>query len=86
MDANQKGRVWSFQYTAAIGMPGRIHGNKLDSNKTVHIRFETINPYRLMIVVVDEGTGFSHDKLDDSTAPENIENPGGRGVFLMSHH
>jgi serine/threonine-protein kinase RsbW len=62
-----------------------IHGNRLDAKKRVFIRFETINPYRLMIKVVDEGVGFSPEQLADPTAPENLENPGGRGVFLMTH-
>ena len=62
-----------------------IHGNKSDSNKTVTVRIVTTNPYRLKIEVEDEGSGFDYVNLKDPTAPENLENPGGRGVFLMSH-
>lgn len=62
---------------------GIHHGNKGDDSRSVFIRCETINPYRLCISVRDEGEGFDPDALDDPTAPENLEKPGGRGVFLM---
>ena len=62
-----------------------IHGNKSDSTKTVTVRIIATNPYRLKIEVEDQGTGFDYVNLKDPTAPENLENPGGRGVFLMSH-
>ena len=32
---------------------------------------------------MDEGPGFDYENLPDPTAPENIERPNGRGVFLM---
>jgi serine/threonine-protein kinase RsbW len=32
----------------------------------------------------DEGEGFDYKKVPDPTAPENIENIHGRGVFLMT--
>ena len=60
-----------------------IHGNKGDSSKNVKIQCSTSNPYRLMVAVEDEGDGFDPDTLPDPTAPENLANPGGRGVFLM---
>ena len=62
-----------------------LHGNKGDTSKNVTILCQAKNPYRLLISVEDEGPGFDPDKLPDPTAPENIENPGGRGVFLMRH-
>ena len=33
----------------------------------------------------DEGPGFDFNNLADPTAPENIEKPGGRGIFLMQN-
>jgi serine/threonine-protein kinase RsbW len=33
----------------------------------------------------DQGVGFDQNNLPDPTSPENIENPGGRGIFLMKH-
>ena len=62
-----------------------IHGNKGDQSKKVFIDFEMKNQYRLIVKVRDEGPGFDPDSLPDPTAPENIENIGGRGVFLMQH-
>jgi serine/threonine-protein kinase RsbW len=35
--------------------------------------------------VEDEGIGFDFHDLPDPTAPENLEKPGGRGIFLMKH-
>ena len=60
-----------------------IHGNQGDSSKDVIIQCQTSNPYRLVVSVEDQGKGFNPDDLPDPTAPENLANPGGRGVFLM---
>jgi serine/threonine-protein kinase RsbW len=60
-----------------------IHGNKLDSNKEVYIGLEIENKL-IKLVVKDQGTGFDYKNIPDPTAPENIENISGRGVFLMS--
>lgn len=35
--------------------------------------------------IEDEGRGFDYHHLPDPTAPENLEKPGGRGIFLMKH-
>ena len=61
------------------------HGNKSDASKRVFIDFEMKNPYMLIVRVTDEGEGFDPDSLEDPTSPGNIENIGGRGVFLMKH-
>jgi serine/threonine-protein kinase RsbW len=37
----------------------------------------------LKISVKDQGKGFDYKNIPDPTAPENIENINGRGVFLM---
>jgi serine/threonine-protein kinase RsbW len=62
-----------------------IHGNEGDSSRKIFIDFETANQYCLLIRVRDEGEGFDPKTLPDPTAPENLENIGGRGVFLMQH-
>ena len=62
---------------------GIHHGNGSDPDRKVFIRCESVNPYRIVVRVQDEGKGFDPDRLPDPTAPENLENPGGRGVFLM---
>ncbi|UZR96218.1 ATP-binding protein [Chondrinema litorale] len=61
-----------------------IHGNKNDKNKNVHLALEVDNS-NINFIVKDEGKGFDYSKLPDPTAPENIDNPGGRGIFLIKH-
>lgn len=61
-----------------------VHGNKNVVSKKVIIELEMKNPYCLMVSVQDEGKGFDPNKLPDPTSPDNIENIGGRGVFLMT--
>ena len=61
-----------------------VHGNKLDPNKKVIINAE-IEGRRIVWTITDEGEGFNYNNLPDPTAPENIENLTGRGVFIMKH-
>ena len=58
------------------------HGNKFDKEKLVHLTLQVENN-QLLFEIEDEGPGFDYDTLPDPTAPENLENPGGRGIFLM---
>jgi len=58
------------------------HGNNNDHAKTVFVEARKRKD-RICCIISDEGTGFDYQNLPDPTAPENIENPGGRGVFLM---
>ena len=60
-----------------------VHGNKLDITKQVTVTFDVIDNKLMRFVVEDEGAGFDYSHLPDPTAPENIEKPHGRGVFLM---
>jgi serine/threonine-protein kinase RsbW len=60
------------------------HGNASNSSKNVFLSL-TLNENLLKFVVKDEGAGFDHNNLPDPTAPENLEKPGGRGIFLMKH-
>jgi serine/threonine-protein kinase RsbW len=59
-----------------------LHGNKLDENKFVNILVR-IEEQKLQIKIDDEGNGFDYKNVPDPTAPENIENVNGRGIFLM---
>jgi len=59
-----------------------MHGNKLDESKNVLVTFNMIDE-KLFIKVEDEGKGFNFKNIPDPTAPENIENVNGRGIFLM---
>ncbi|AMM50890.1 serine/threonine protein kinase [Rufibacter sp. DG15C] len=58
------------------------HGNKFDKDKNVYLSL-FVEPKQLKFEIEDEGSGFDPNALSDPTAPENLENPGGRGIFLM---
>ncbi|MDQ4140570.1 MAG: ATP-binding protein [Bacteroidota bacterium] len=60
------------------------HGNKFDKDKNVYLSL-FVEPDVLRFEIEDEGNGFDTGSLTDPTAPENLENPGGRGIFLMKH-
>ena len=60
------------------------HGNKMDPDKKVIVNADVDNK-RIIWTVSDEGPGFDYAHLADPTAPENVENLTGRGVFIMKH-
>ncbi|MBT1703116.1 ATP-binding protein [Chryseosolibacter indicus] len=60
------------------------HGNNSDRSKNVQLTLH-FQESLIKFTVKDEGSGFDHHNLPDPTAPENIEKPGGRGIFLMKH-
>lgn len=60
-----------------------LHGNRGDDSKTVRIQCSSLNPYRIMMAIEDQGIGFDPEALPDPTAPENVMRESGRGVFLM---
>lgn len=62
---------------------GIIHGNREDPKKKVYINLEVIEDKRLIFTISDEGEGFDFNNLPDPTAPENLENLTGRGVFII---
>jgi serine/threonine-protein kinase RsbW len=59
------------------------HGNKANPGKKVKVEFKANGDNRLVFKVADEGPGFNYNDVPDPTAPENIEKPHGRGIFLM---
>lgn len=60
------------------------HGNNNDNSKNVSLSL-SLNENIIKFVVEDEGIGFDFTNLPDPTSPENLEKPGGRGIFLMKH-
>lgn len=60
------------------------HGNGSDSSKNVSLSL-SLDESHIKFRIEDEGQGFDYDNLPDPTSPENIEKPGGRGIFLMKH-
>lgn len=61
-----------------------VHGNRNASDKNVSLRLN-VDDSTLKITVSDEGPGFDYNILPDPTSPENLDKPGGRGIFLMKH-
>lgn len=61
-----------------------VHGNQCDPAKKVKVMYE-VDGDRIVFTISDEGPGFDYYNLPDPTAPENLEKPTGRGVFLMKH-
>lgn len=60
------------------------HGNAGDKQKNVYLSL-SLDYSLLRFTVKDEGGGFNYQNLPDPTSPENINKPGGRGIFLMKH-
>ncbi|MBI3221004.1 MAG: ATP-binding protein [Bacteroidetes bacterium] len=60
------------------------HGNQNNSAKNVALSL-SFDDNLIKFKVEDEGNGFEYENLPDPTAPENLEKPGGRGIFLMKH-
>ena len=59
-----------------------IYGNARDPSKRVRLEVD-LSPERVAVVVRDEGEGFDPADIPDPTLPENLEEPGGRGIFLI---
>lgn len=59
------------------------HGSKLDPRKNFQVALKCDPQEGLWIKIRDEGKGFDPAKVPDPTHPENLERPGGRGVFMM---
>lgn len=58
------------------------HGNRKDPDKPVTVRY-CVSAERAVIIVRDEGEGFSPEKVPDPTVPERLSVPSGRGVMLI---
>ena len=60
------------------------HGNgNVIEKKTLVV--STLEKKKLIFTISDQGKGFDFTQLPDPTAPENLEKPQGRGIFLMNH-
>ena len=58
------------------------HGNRLDMNKKVDVRFEIL-PDRISISVKDQGNGFRIEDVPSPLESDNLLKPSGRGIFYM---
>jgi serine/threonine-protein kinase RsbW len=59
-----------------------IYGNGRDPALRVRVEVE-LEADQVAVVVRDEGEGFDPGAVPDPTLPENLEEPGGRGIFLI---
>jgi serine/threonine-protein kinase RsbW len=58
------------------------YGNQERPDKKIHLAVD-LTPDRMVIHVVDEGTGFNLCDVPDPLAEENLLSTSGRGIFLM---
>ncbi|MEQ9402299.1 MAG: ATP-binding protein [Cyclobacteriaceae bacterium] len=61
-----------------------LHGNRSDNKKNVYLKL-ALESSLIKFTVKDEGIGFDFENLIDPTLPENLDKPGGRGIFLMKN-
>jgi serine/threonine-protein kinase RsbW len=61
------------------------HGNRGDPGKEVRLRYH-VNTEYVMLEVEDDGAGFDPARVPDPLAPENLERPSGRGLFLIRRY
>jgi serine/threonine-protein kinase RsbW len=59
-----------------------LYGNRGDPSKCVRVEV-TLDERSIALRVIDQGSGFDPDAVPDPTLPENLERPGGRGLFLL---
>jgi serine/threonine-protein kinase RsbW len=62
-----------------------IHGNRRDATREVTVSYR-VSATRIVATVQDEGQGFDLANIPDPLAPENFEQPSGRGILLMRHY
>ena len=74
----------TFINSFGLKRPLKVDLNKFDKDKNVYLSL-VVDQGRVKFEVEDEGQGFDYTNLIDPTAPENLENPGGRGIFLIRH-
>jgi serine/threonine-protein kinase RsbW len=59
-----------------------LYGNGHDPSKRVRVEI-VVADGEIKARVTDQGVGFDPAAVPDPTTPENLLNPGGRGLFLM---
>ena len=58
-----------------------VHGNLNDTRKKVFVLVSR-TPFRLEIVISDQGLGFDLNSVSDPLSPDALLRPSGRGLFL----
>jgi serine/threonine-protein kinase RsbW len=60
------------------------HGNQMDPSLYVEVHVHAA-PDKVVIEVKDQGEGFDAGSTPDPTHQENVDQPSGRGIFLIRH-
>jgi serine/threonine-protein kinase RsbW len=58
------------------------HGNRSDPSKSIYVRY-LVTAVEVLLEVEDQGPGFDPDLVPSPLSQENVDRPGGRGLFLM---
>jgi serine/threonine-protein kinase RsbW len=61
------------------------HGHQDDPSKQARLRYR-LTPDSFLAEIEDQGPGFRPDAVPDPSAPENRDQPCGRGLLLMRHY
>lgn len=59
-----------------------VRGNGEDQSKWVHVEAELL-PEAIRVSVTDEGPGFDPGTIPEPIRPEQLDEAGGRGLFLI---
>lgn len=59
-----------------------FYGNQGDRSKMVRLR-ASVNAWTCKVQITDEGPGFDYSQVPDPTSGAALEEPGGRGLFLL---
>ena len=59
-----------------------VRGNGEDRTKWVDVRAELV-PESIRVSVTDEGPGFNPDAVPEPLRPEQLDEAGGRGLYLI---
>lgn len=59
-----------------------LYGNRGNPEKLVRVQVE-LDMECVALEVADQGNGFDPASVPDPTLPENLDRPGGRGLFLI---
>jgi len=59
-----------------------VRGNAEDRSKWVHVEAELV-PESIRVSVTDEGPGFDPGSIPEPIRPEQLDESGGRGLFLI---
>ncbi|HEX6104182.1 MAG TPA: ATP-binding protein [Gemmatimonadales bacterium] len=59
-----------------------VRGNREDRDKSVNVRAELLTDI-IRVYVSDEGPGFNPSAVPDPVEPEQLDEAGGRGLYLI---